>query len=547
MWRNHFTEIKSYSHMHNCLLGLKQGAENLGKENFANLAINVCKHLDNHQKADTKIGDYFTITHLYNCAVMRMGLNQYFSNNTCHTFKKLTFLSINPVDPQYLDINLNVVWDIRDFMMYFYLCSLFLIDPKTPIVGEFILLILSEPHVLTDDSLRETIFNLVHLMCPNKIEFSPLDIHNMIKLKRIILDYYIILYPPRALHNYHHKRVLFAVDNLLNDSTNIASDLIVAEPLIHYFQNNGWTIDCLTTRSANIPSSHPLFDHVYRVGDDVNKSLTAYPIAIVVNHLSDQGCYIKARNIAKVTIGVLGHLMTSGVLDYYIIPHWDNVLNYSEKIKFMSGMAGGLPLVKSMSNATKKYNSVIYIGVPLTGMKINCILGSTWEQINSRLESTVSTAQFFIHMGTMRDDLKKESLEELHIKPYITNYVLMSDDRQLFDDVMCAADVILMPFPYSGYISVINMLAYGKPIIVLKDESRFSSQCAARILELFGLTETIAYNVEEYVDIAVKCITDIQWRESLLTKMRSIDYNAIIKTHNELIYSEFTNFIEEIL
>jgi predicted O-linked N-acetylglucosamine transferase (SPINDLY family) len=69
-------------------------------------------------------------------------------------------------------------------------------------------------------------------------------------------------------------------------------------------------------------------------------------------------------------------------------------------------------------------------------------------------------------------------------------------------------DVALDPFPYSGCITTCEALWMGVPVVTCPGET-FASRHSLSHLSNVRLTESIAGDLEEYVEIAVKLAADL--------------------------------------
>jgi predicted O-linked N-acetylglucosamine transferase (SPINDLY family) len=69
-------------------------------------------------------------------------------------------------------------------------------------------------------------------------------------------------------------------------------------------------------------------------------------------------------------------------------------------------------------------------------------------------------------------------------------------------------DIGLDPFPYSGGLTTLEALWMGVPVITCPGET-FASRHSLTHLSNVGLTQTIARNLDEYVDLAASLAADL--------------------------------------
>jgi protein O-GlcNAc transferase len=83
-------------------------------------------------------------------------------------------------------------------------------------------------------------------------------------------------------------------------------------------------------------------------------------------------------------------------------------------------------------------------------------------------------------------------------------------------------DIALDPFPHSGGITTCEALWMGVPVISLPGKT-FAGRHSLSHLSNVGFTETVAGDVQEYVELAVQLAADIpklaKWRGELRHRM----------------------------
>jgi predicted O-linked N-acetylglucosamine transferase (SPINDLY family) len=86
-------------------------------------------------------------------------------------------------------------------------------------------------------------------------------------------------------------------------------------------------------------------------------------------------------------------------------------------------------------------------------------------------------------------------------------------------NLMLASDIFLDTFSYSGSLTTLDAIACDLPIVTCPGELMRSRQSYA-FLKILGVTETIAKNEAEYIEIAARLGLNLRWRESIVQQMR---------------------------
>ncbi len=441
-----------------------------------------------------------------------------------HFVTKLEYLMINPFDPYR---NLEYFKKMGHYLAYINFAVIARIDLSYDIIEQFVYSYMPDCIFRDEHAMDETIINILHLLVygigPIKVDY---DSNRTRKLTYIIR---------KTIYNYINKNISVphnAVDNgrvlfIMSNSSYGSSDMSVSIPFIEAFKSAGYLIDVVSHNVDLDNANTSPFSIAYTFKSFNNFSRYRYTIHVDYHNMLQYAIQ------ATTKIGILGNLFDSGILDYYVVPEWDNENNYCEQLIKLPGMGGGIkPLYKptSIVDITARKRS---LAIPLTGMRINQKMGPIWQRINQILPDV----EFNFLLGSDVSEPIKQLLETIHIKPYVTNYKIHHDDVNVFNKVLSEARVILLSVPYSAYITISNHLLYGVPIVALMEPGRFSSMCAGKMLELFNLSELVAESVDEYITMTeTMMINDVYYR-TLCNRILTSNYE--VAQHNAAIQTEF--------
>jgi len=84
-----------------------------------------------------------------------------------------------------------------------------------------------------------------------------------------------------------------------------------------------------------------------------------------------------------------------------------------------------------------------------------------------------------------------------------------------------AIDVALDPFPYSGGTTTMEAIWQGVPVLTFRGD-RWASRTSASILHAAGLSEFVARDVDDYVDLAIGLATSPDSSTRLAALRRSM-------------------------
>jgi hypothetical protein len=90
-----------------------------------------------------------------------------------------------------------------------------------------------------------------------------------------------------------------------------------------------------------------------------------------------------------------------------------------------------------------------------------------------------------------------------------------------------AAHFALDAHPFGGYNTAVDLLTLRRPIVTLEG-NRFYNRSTAYLLRKVGLEELIAATPEEYIDLAVRMIDDVAFRDRMVRRLKIADLSKTV-------------------
>ena len=240
---------------------------------------------------------------------------------------------------------------------------------------------------------------------------------------------------------------------------------------------------------------------------------------------------IAGLRLAPVQCTAWGHPITSGLptIDYYLSSDLMEPENaqehYSEQLVRLPNLGFCYPKpaipqpTKSRFNFQLRDDAVVYLSCQSLFKYL-----PQYDYVYAAIAQQVPQAQFaFVsHPSTYITDIFRQRLQRAFAK-----FGLNSQDycvilpRQKGDDYLTlnlVSDVYLDTFSWTGGNSTMEAIACNLPVVTCPGEFMRGRHSYA-MLKVLGVTDTIANNEAEYIEIAVRLGLNQEWRNSIVKRM----------------------------
>ncbi len=150
-----------------------------------------------------------------------------------------------------------------------------------------------------------------------------------------------------------------------------------------------------------------------------------------------------------------------------------------------------------------------------------------YDDIFPAIAQRVGDAQFIFIAGNLSKSIAEKF--QLRLQKAFASFGMNSEEYCIilpkmisYDDFLnlnLISDVFLDTFGWSGAITTLDAIATNLPIVTCPGELMRGRQSYG-MLKIIGVTDTVAQNEEEYIEIAVKLGLDPQWRQSIQQQIR---------------------------
>jgi predicted O-linked N-acetylglucosamine transferase (SPINDLY family) len=234
---------------------------------------------------------------------------------------------------------------------------------------------------------------------------------------------------------------------------------------------------------------------------------------------------IAALRLASVQCSAWGHPVTSGLptVDYFISSELMEPENarshYSETLVKLPniGVSYPKPTVGKLNNSRSDFDlredAVIYLCCQAPFKYL-----PQYDVILAEIARQVPQAQFIFPRGELLRERLKRAFAAVNLDSEDYCLFLTIPTRQDYIAINFLSDVFLDTFTWSGGNTSLEAIACNLPIVTCPGEFMRGLH-AYSFLKMLGVTDTIAQNEEEYIEIAVKLGRDSEWRRDIAQRM----------------------------
>ncbi|HEY9852599.1 MAG TPA: tetratricopeptide repeat protein [Leptolyngbyaceae cyanobacterium] len=240
---------------------------------------------------------------------------------------------------------------------------------------------------------------------------------------------------------------------------------------------------------------------------------------------------LAALRLAPIQCAAWGHPVTTGLptIDYFLSGDFMEPENaqqhYSEQLIRLPniGISYSKPIIpaptKTRFDFNLKENAVIYISCQSLFKYL-----PQYDYIFPSIAQQVPQAQF-VFLSQLPAPINQQFRQRLHRA--FAEFGLDSEQyciilpRQTHIDywhLNLVSDVFLDTFRFTGFLTTLESIACRLPIVTCPGEFMRSRQSYG-ILKMLGISETIAQNEAEYIEIAVKLGLQPEWRHSIVKRI----------------------------
>lgn len=229
--------------------------------------------------------------------------------------------------------------------------------------------------------------------------------------------------------------------------------------------------------------------------------------------------------LAPVQCVAWGHPVTTGLptIDYFLsseLMEGENAQeHYSEKLILLPNIGVAYPkpyippVIKTRSNYGLNDDDVIYLCCQAPFKYL-----PQYDFILAEIASRIPQAKFVFLRGTVLKPRLQRAFAAVGLNSEDYCIHLHIPERLDYLMINLLSDVYLDTFTWSGGNTSLEAIACNIPIVTCPGEF-MRGRHTDSFLKLLGVTDTIAKNEAEYIEIAVKLGLDTAWRKSIVERM----------------------------
>ncbi len=306
--------------------------------------------------------------------------------------------------------------------------------------------------------------------------------------------------------------------------------------------------------------SSDVFHHIPHNLEAVSQQIIADKLHILVFPeigMDAPTIQIAALRLAPIQCSAWGHPVTSGLptIDYYLSSELMEPENaqqhYSETLIRLPniGVAYPKPIVGKLTNTRSDFNlredAVIYLCCQAPFKYL-----PQYDYILAEIALRVPQAQFIFPRGELLRKRLNRAFAKVNLNYEDYCLFMPISTRQDYIAINFLSDVFLDTFTWSGGNTSLEAIACNLPIVTCPGEFMRGLH-ADSFLKMLGVTDTIAKNEVEYIDIAVKLGLELEWRREISERMsQRQDYlfdDRVCVAGLEDFYQEVTENGDQIL
>ncbi|MBD2490178.1 O-linked N-acetylglucosamine transferase, SPINDLY family protein [Aulosira sp. FACHB-615] len=241
--------------------------------------------------------------------------------------------------------------------------------------------------------------------------------------------------------------------------------------------------------------------------------------------MNPQTMQIAALRLAPVQCVAWGHPVTTGLptIDYFLSSELMEPENaqehYSETLIRLPNIGVSYPkpyippIIKTRSDFHLSDDAVIYLCCQAPFKYL-----PQYDFILAEIASRIPQAKFVFLRGTLLRSRLQRAFAAISLNSEDYCVFLNIPDRLDYLMINLLSDVYLDTFTWSGGNTTLEAIACNLPVVTCPGEF-MRGRHSDSFLKMLGVTETIAANEAEYIDIAVKLGLDSTWRNHIAEKI----------------------------